>query len=68
MNYKIILSFLIYILILLILFIYKPSIMFDKNKNMKKYDLNDSLLTIEIVAPILAILSYFIVLTLYIYI
>ena len=51
---------LIYILILLILFILKPSIMFDYNGNIKTYTPN-SALTLDILYPFIAIISYYIV-------
>lgn len=55
----VIIPILIYILILLILFIIKPSIMFDTNGNIKTYNSN-SLITIDIMYPILAVLSFYI--------
>ncbi len=57
---------LIYILILLILFILKPSIMFDYNGNIKTYSPN-SCLTLDILYPFFAILSYYIILVIKIY-
>jgi len=54
----IIIPILIYILILLVLFILKPSIMFDNNGNIKSYN-SKSLMTIDIIYPILAVLSYY---------
>jgi len=62
---KIIIALILYIILLLLLFMFKPSIMFDINGKIKHYDVNDSLLTLEIVAPILALLCYFIVLVIY---
>lgn len=50
---------LIYILILMILFYLKPSIMFDYKGNIKTYTPN-SILTLDILYPFLAILSYYI--------
>jgi|688.fasta_scaffold15771_14 hypothetical protein len=50
---------LIYIIILLLLFISKPSIMFNSNGIIKTYNEN-SLLTLDLIYPILAIISYYI--------
>lgn len=50
---------LIYIIILLLLFILKPSIMFNSNGIIKTYNEN-SLLTLDLIYPILAIISYYI--------
>jgi hypothetical protein len=47
----ILIPILIYILIILLLFIYKPSILFDKNKN--------SLISLDIIYPFIAILCYY---------
>lgn len=63
----VIIPILIYILFLLILFILKPSIMFDANGNIKKYNPN-SLLTLDIIYPILAVFSYYLFLILKIFI
>ena len=51
-------AILIYILILLIIFLLKPSIMFDLNGNIKTYT-SKSLLTIDIIYPFIALLSYY---------
>lgn len=51
-------AILIYILILLLIFLIKPSIMFDINGNIKTYT-SKSLLTIDIIYPFLAVLSYY---------
>jgi len=51
-------SILLYILILLLLFLFKPSIMFDLYGNIKKYN-TKSLLTLDIIYPIIALLSYY---------
>ena len=59
---RILLALLIYILVLSLLYYLKPSMMFDVNGNVKRYNENDSLLTIEIIAPILALLCYILVL------
>ena len=50
---------LIYILILLLLFIFKPSIMFDINGNIKNYS-GKSMLTLDLIFPFFAIISYYI--------
>jgi hypothetical protein len=51
-------AILIYILILLLIFLLKPSIMFDMNGNIKKYN-SKSLLTLDIIYPFIALLSYY---------
>lgn len=50
---------LIYILILLLLFIFKPYIMFDNNGNIKTYT-SKSMLTLDLIYPFFAIISYYI--------
>jgi len=55
----ILIPILIYILILLLLFIFKPSIMFDTFGNLRKYS-GKSMLTLDIIYPIFAIISYYI--------
>ena len=55
----ILIPILIYIIILLSLFIVKPSIMFNTNGVIKTYKEN-SLLTLDLMYPILAIISYYI--------
>jgi len=59
----VIIPILIYILILLILFILKPSIMFDSKGNIKTYN-PKSLITLDIIYPILAVFSYYLFLIL----
>jgi hypothetical protein len=54
-------AILLYISLLLLIFLFKPSFMFDINGNFKTYN-SKSLLTLDIIYPILALLSYFIVL------
>jgi len=55
---------LIYITLLLLLFLIKPSLLFDDNGNIKNFGFesnnNKSLLSIEILIPIIAIISYII--------
>jgi hypothetical protein len=51
-------AILIYILILLLIFLLKPSIMFDINGNIKNYS-SKSLMTLDIIYPLIALLSYF---------
>jgi hypothetical protein len=46
----ILIPILIYILIILLIFIYKPSILFDNNK---------SLISLDIIYPFIAILCYY---------
>lgn len=53
-----VIAILIYILILLLIFLIKPSIMFDGNGNIKTYT-SKSLLTIDIIYPFIALLSYY---------
>jgi hypothetical protein len=55
------LTILLYILIILLIFLIKPSIMFDLHGNIKTYN-SKSLLTLDIIYPIIALLSYYIVL------
>lgn len=55
----ILIPILIYILILLLLFIFKPSIMFDINGNVKNYS-GKSMLTLDLIFPFFAIISYYI--------
>jgi hypothetical protein len=55
------LTILLYILIILLIFIIKPSTMFDLHGNIKTYN-SKSLLTLDIIYPIIALLSYFIIL------
>lgn len=50
---------LIYILILLLLFIFKPSIIFNSNGTIKTYN-GKSMLTLDIIYPFFAIISYYI--------
>jgi len=52
---------LLYILILLLIFYFKPSFMFDIYGNIKTYN-SKSLLTLDIIYPIIALLCYFIIL------
>jgi hypothetical protein len=54
----ILLAILLYIFILLLIFLIKPSIMFDIYGNIKKHTSN-SLLTLDLVYPILALLCYY---------
>lgn len=51
-------AILIYILILLLIFLLKPSIMFDIKGNIKTYS-SKSLMTLDIIYPLIALLSYF---------
>jgi hypothetical protein len=65
---RLFLTILLYITLVFLIFIIKPSMMFDANGNLKHYDYNNtsetSLLTIEIVLPFLALLCYFIIIIL----
>lgn len=53
-----IIPILIYILFLLILFIIKPSLLFDKNGIIKNYN-PKSLITLDLIYPLIALLSYY---------
>ena len=53
-----IIPILIYILIITLLFLIKPSLLFDNNGNMRTYN-PKSMITLDIIYPILAILSYY---------
>jgi len=55
----ILIPILIYIIILILLFILRPSIMFDISGNIKTYNGN-STLTLDLIYPLIAILSYYI--------
>ncbi len=57
----ILLSILLYILVILLLFILKPSIMFDLYGNIKTYN-SKSLLTLDLIYPFIALLCYYIIL------
>jgi hypothetical protein len=53
-----IIPILIYILILVLLFIFKPRLLFDNNGNMLMYN-PKAMITLDIIYPIIAILSYY---------
>ena len=53
-----IIPILIYIFILVIIFIIKPPLLFDNNGNMLSYNPN-AMITLDIIYPIIAILSYY---------
>ncbi len=55
----ILIPILIYILFLLLLFIFKPSIMFDNKGNIRTYT-GKSMITLDIIYPIIALVSYYI--------
>jgi len=59
-------SILLYILIILLLFLFKPSFMFDIHGNIKHYN-PKSLLTLDIMYPIIALLSYYFVIVIKIF-
>lgn len=63
---RIFISILLFSIIISLIFVFKPSLMFDANNNLKKFDIYDSIITLEVAVPIIAILSYFISLLLYI--
>jgi hypothetical protein len=54
-------TILLYILILLLLFLLKPSIMFDMHGNIKTYN-SKSLMTLDLIYPLIALLCYYFVL------
>ena len=54
-------AILLYISLLLLIFLFKPSFMFDIYGNFKTYN-SKSLLTLDIIYPVIALLCYFIVL------
>ncbi len=55
------LSILLYTLIILLLFLLKPSIMFDMYGNIKTYN-SKSLLTLDLMYPLIALLCYYFIL------
>lgn len=59
---RVFISVLLFSVFILLIFLFKPSLMFDANGNFKKFDIRDSIITIEIAVPIIAILSYFVAL------
>ncbi len=56
----IIIPILLYLIILIILFIIKPSIMFNQRDGIIKTYNSKSLLTLDLMYPIIAILAYYI--------
>lgn len=63
---RIYLAILLYIAVLLLIFLIKPAMMFDQEGNIKhfNYDASDtsaSLLNVEVVMTMLAILCYFVI-------
>lgn len=55
----ILIPILIYLIIIILLFILRPSLMFETSGNIKTYNPNSSL-TLDLMYPIIAILSYYI--------
>jgi len=53
-----IIPILIYIFIIVLLFIIKPSLLFDNNGNMLTYNPKE-MITLDIIYPIIALLSYY---------
>jgi hypothetical protein len=53
-----IIPILIYIFIIVLLFIIKPSLLFDNNGNMLTYN-PKAMITLDIIYPIIALLSYY---------
>ena len=68
MSSRIYISILFFTIILLTLFLFKPSLMFDASGSLKKFDYENhsvnSLFSLEIIIPFIAILCYFITLLL----
>lgn len=62
MFINIFIALLLYILILSLIYKFKPSMMFDLNGNIKRFDINNSVITLDILTPILALLCYYITL------
>ena len=62
MFINIFIALLLYILILSLIYKFKPSMMFELNGNIKRFDINNSVITLDIITPILALLCYYITL------
>ncbi len=62
MFINIFISIIFYILILALIYKFKPSMMFDLDGNIKRFDINSSIITLDIIAPILALFCYYITL------
>lgn len=61
---RILIALFIYLLFVLIIYLYKPSAMFDENGNIKGVgfsDNNESILSLYIVSPILCMVFYIII-------
>lgn len=58
-----IIPILLYIIILILFFLFKPTLFFDKKGNMYRYN-NKSMLTLDIIYPIIALLCYYLYLIL----
>jgi len=63
---RITITVILYMTVLLLIFFYKPAMMFDAEGNIKHFDYdtsvnNVSLLSMEVILPIIALLCYFIV-------
>jgi len=54
----ILIAILIYLIFIILLFIFKPSLMFDNNGNVKHYN-TKSTITLDLIYPIIAIISYY---------
>ena len=66
---RITITILIYIIVLLLLFYYKPAMMFSNEGNIKNFDydtelISSSLMSIEVILPIIAVMCYFLVIIL----
>ena len=66
---RITITVLIYITILLLIFYYKPAMMFGNDGNIKNFDydtelISSSLMSIEVILPVIAIICYFLVIIL----
>ncbi len=66
MIHRLYIAILIYMICLFLIFLFKPAFIFDANGGIKHFDYDDSnasasLLNIEVVLVLIALLSYFVV-------
>lgn len=52
----------IYLLVVGLLFIIQPAMMFDKDGGMKEFNIDKTLIPVDIALPLLAVIIYFLVL------
>jgi hypothetical protein len=55
----IVIAIFIFTVCMSLIFLFQPSLIYDVGGNLKSFNINDSMITIEIVIPFIAILSYF---------